>query len=47
MDGHDLMMILSGQIALDEFLRQHRRLLADEGFMFVPFGELFTGSRGV
>ena len=21
-------------------------LLVDEGFMFVPFGELFTGSRG-
>jgi restriction endonuclease len=47
MDGHDLMMILSGQIVLDEFLRQRRRLLADEGFMFVPFGELFKGSRNV
>jgi hypothetical protein len=47
MDGHDLMMILSGQVALDEFLRQRRRLLADEGLMFVPFGELFKGSRKV
>jgi hypothetical protein len=47
MDGHDLMMILSGQVALDEFLRQRRRLLAEEGMMFVPFGELFKGSRRV
>ena len=45
MDGHDLMMVLSDQIALDEFLRQRRRLLAQEVLMFVPFGELFKGSR--
>jgi hypothetical protein len=45
MDGHDLMMILSGQIALDEFLRLRRRLLAQEGLMFVPFNELWKGSR--
>lgn len=44
-DGHDLMMILSDQIALDDFLRKRRRLLADEGLMFVPFGEVFKGSR--
>ncbi len=47
MDGHDLMMVLSGQIALDEFLRQRRRSLAEEGMMFVPFSELFKGSRRV
>jgi hypothetical protein len=41
------MTILSNQIALDEFLRQRRRLLADEGLMFVPFSELFKGSRKV
>lgn len=45
MDGHDLMMILSGQLALSEFLRQRRRLLGEEGLMFVPFGELFKGAR--
>jgi len=47
MDGHDLIMILSGQMALDEFLRQRRRLLAEEGLMFVPFSELFKGSRKI
>jgi len=27
MDGHDLMMVLSGHVALDELLRQRRSLL--------------------
>ena len=35
-EGHDLMMVLSGQVRLDEFLPQRRRLLAVEGLMFVP-----------
>jgi hypothetical protein len=45
MDGHDLMMVLSGQVVLDELLRQRRRVLAQEGLMFVPFNELWKGSR--
>jgi hypothetical protein len=45
MDGYDLMMILSGEIALDEFLRQRQRLLEEEGLMFVPFAEIGKGSR--
>jgi hypothetical protein len=44
MDGHDLLMILAGQIGLDEFLR-HRHRLAEEGIMFLPFSELFKGPR--
>jgi hypothetical protein len=43
-DGHDVMMVLSGQVALDEFLRQRRRLFA-RGLMFVPFSELWKDSR--
>ena len=44
-DGHDLMMILCGEADLVEFLRQRQRLLADEGRMFIPFGEIWKGSR--
>jgi hypothetical protein len=44
MNGHDLMMILSGQVTLDEFLRERRRLFA-RGLMFVPFSELWKDSR--
>jgi hypothetical protein len=43
--GHDLFMVLSGAIGLKEFLRQRCRLLAEEGLVVVPFGELFSGSR--
>ena len=43
--GHDLMMVLEGALAVDEFLRQRQRLLADEGAMFVPFADLYAGSR--
>jgi hypothetical protein len=44
-NGHDLMMILSEQIDLPEFLRQRQRLLAEEGLVTVPFGQLWAGSR--
>jgi len=40
MNGHDLMMILSGAMTLTEFLRMRVRLLAEEGRMFTPFSEL-------
>lgn len=44
-NGHDLMMVLKGNIALPEFFRQRQRLLAEEGQVVVPFGELWKGSR--
>jgi hypothetical protein len=44
-NGHDLMMVLSEQIDLPEFLRQRQRLLAEEGLVVVPFGQLCAGSR--
>ena len=40
MNGHDLMMILSGAMGLADFLRKRVRLLAEEGRMCVPFPEL-------
>jgi hypothetical protein len=40
-DGNDVMRILQGAMALDEFLRRRRRLLA-EGQMSVPFSDLIT-----
>ena len=45
MSGHDLMVILSGEIPLVDFLRLRRRLLGEEGVFSVPFGELKRGSR--
>jgi hypothetical protein len=42
-DGYDLTIVLSEQIALLELLRQKRRLLAEEGKVVVPFSQL----RGV
>ena len=46
MNGHDLMMILSGAITLPDFLRNRVRLLAEEGKVCVPFSDLTThGSR--
>jgi len=39
-DGYDLTMILSGRISLIAFLRQRRRLLAEEGSVVVPFARL-------
>jgi hypothetical protein len=40
MNGHDLMMVLSEQISLIDFLRKRVRLLAEEGRVCVPFSEL-------
>lgn len=39
-NGYDLMMILSGEIDLLEFLRLRRRLLDEQGLVFVPFAKL-------
>jgi hypothetical protein len=39
-DGYDLTMVLSDQVELIEFLRQRRRLLAEEGKVVVPFPQL-------
>jgi hypothetical protein len=44
-DGYDLTNILSGEIELINFLRQRRRILAEEGAVAVPFTELWKGSR--
>ena len=44
-DGYDLTMVLSESIELPEFLRQRRRILAEEGLVVVPYSELWTGSR--
>jgi len=40
MNGHDLVMILSEEISLTEFLRKRVRLLAEKGSVCVPFSEL-------
>jgi hypothetical protein len=40
MNGHDLLMVLSGAVALPDFLRERCRLLAEEGRVCVPFSEL-------
>jgi hypothetical protein len=40
MNGHDLMTVLCGVITLTDFLRERRRLLAEEGRVCVPFSEL-------
>jgi len=40
MNGHDLMMILSEAISLTEFLRKRVRLLAEKGYVCVPFSEV-------
>ena len=42
MDGHDLAMILSEEVALPEFLRIRRRLLAEEGRVVVPYREVWS-----
>ncbi|MBM4308693.1 MAG: hypothetical protein FJ115_01785 [Deltaproteobacteria bacterium] len=44
-DGYDLAMVLSESIELTEFLRQRRRILAEEGLVVVPYSELWNGSR--
>jgi hypothetical protein len=40
MNGHDLMMVLSEAISLTEFLRKRVRLLAEKGYVCVPFSEV-------
>jgi hypothetical protein len=44
-DGYDLVMVLSEQATLIELLRQRQRILAEEGLVFVPYTELWSGSR--
>ena len=44
-DGYDLSMVLSDEIGLMEFLRQRRRLLAEEGAVVVPFPQLWASTR--
>ena len=39
-DGYDIMMLLNDNLELQTFLRQRQRLLAEEGRVCVPFGEL-------
>lgn len=39
-DGYDIMMLLEDNMDLHAFLRQRQRLLAEEGRVCVPFGEL-------
>ncbi len=38
-------MILLDEVKLAEFMRQRRRLLAEEGAVVVPFPQLWMGSR--
>ena len=44
-DGYDLTMVLSDQVGLVQFLRQRRRLLAEEGEVSVPFPQLWAKIR--
>lgn len=39
-DGYDIMMLLEDNMDLSTFLRRRQRLLAEEGRVCVPFGEL-------
>ena len=45
LDGYDLTMVLSDAVDLKEFLRKRRRLLAEEGQVFIGFNDLGLGSR--
>ena len=40
MDGYDLLMILSEEMSLRDFLAKRRRLLAEEGRVCVPFSDI-------
>jgi WD40 repeat protein len=42
MDGNDLTMILAGRVGLRQFLRERRRLLAEEGAILVPFDTIWS-----
>jgi hypothetical protein len=44
-DGYDLTMVLSDEVGLIEFLRQRRRLLAEEGRVVVPFPQVWPRSQ--
>ncbi|HEU5191257.1 MAG TPA: restriction endonuclease [Methylomirabilota bacterium] len=44
-NGHDLSMVLGDEVGLAEYLRQRQRVLAEEGRVVLPYGELWTGSR--
>jgi hypothetical protein len=46
MDGHDLLMVLSEEISLLDFLRMRMRLLAEEGSVCVSFSQLTARSDG-
>lgn len=41
-DGYDIMMLLEDNMDLRAFLRRRQRLLAEEGRVCVPFGELLA-----
>jgi hypothetical protein len=41
-DGYDVMMLLEDIMNLPVFLRRRQRLLAEEGHVCVPFGQLAT-----
>ena len=41
-DGYDVMMLLEDNMELITFLRRRQRLLAEEGRVSVPFGELIA-----
>ena len=43
MDGHDLAMVMSGEVPLADFLRVRRRLLAEESRVVVSFAEAWSG----
>jgi len=45
-DGYDVMMLLEDNMELPTFLRERQRLLADEGRVCVPFGELLKRAEG-
>jgi hypothetical protein len=44
-NGYDLSMVLSEVVSLVDFLRQRRRLLAEEGLVVIPFQNIWDGSR--
>jgi hypothetical protein len=44
-NGYDLSMVLSEAVSLVDFLRQRRRLLAEEGLVVIPFRNIWDGSR--
>lgn len=43
-NGYDLSMVLSEAVSLVDFLRQRRRLLAEEGLVVSPYQHVWDGS---